>query len=84
MKGTSTPDAISIATFPASTIMSAIDAPTSLDIDSYISITLVSCAGLFASQSFCGANLILEPFAPPRISEPLKVDALAHAVSTIS
>ena len=46
--------------------------------------TLPSCAGLLPSQSFCGERRILAPLAPPRLSEPLKVEALAHAVSTIS
>ena len=38
--------------------------------------------GLLASQSFCGANLILAPFAPPLLSDPLKVEAEAQAVFT--
>ena len=39
---------------------------------------------MLASQSFWGAKRILAPFAPPLRSEFLNVDALAHAVSTIS
>ena len=46
--------------------------------------TFDNCCGLFASQSFWGDRRIRAPFAPPRISELLKVDALAQAVSTIS
>ena len=34
------------------------------------------------SQFFCGSNLILAPFAPPLLSDPLKVDAEAQAVET--
>ena len=45
-------------------------------------ITLSTFAILFISQSFCGCSLILAPFAPPLLSEPLKVDADAHAVDT--
>ena len=33
-------------------------------------------------QSFCGCSLILAPLAPPRLSDPLKVEAEAHAVET--
>ena len=34
------------------------------------------------AQSFCGARRMRAPFAPPRLSEPRKVDADAHAVDT--
>ena len=64
--------------------MSAIDTLVSLEISWYLDNTFESWSGLLATQSFWGANLILAPLAPPLISVPLKVDALAHAVSTIS
>ena len=51
---------------------------------SKVATTFDNCAGLFASQFFCGAKLILAPFAPPRLSELRKVEAEAHAVATIS
>ena len=44
--------------------------------------TLASCAGWFTSQSFCGARRMRAPFAPPRLSEPRKVEAEAQAVET--
>ena len=40
-------------------------------------------AGLFTSQLFCGSNRKRPPLAPPRLSDPLKVDAEAQAVLTI-
>ncbi len=46
--------------------------------------TFASCAGWFASQSFCGVRRMRAPFAPPRLSEPRKVDADAQAVETSS
>ena len=70
-------------TLPARTITSAIEAPVSVAIPSRTFKTSESSFGLFASQSFCGARRILAPFAPPLRSEPLKVEALAQAVSTI-
>ena len=75
------PAVCSIAVFPANTIMSATEAPHSAAIFSYIGSTSFSCAGLFASQLLWGSRRIRAPFAPPRISEPLKVAALAQAVS---
>ena len=78
------PEAISMPTFPANTIASAILAPFASAIGVRTERTLESCSGLFAAQSFCGANLILAPFAPPLLSEPRNVEALAQAVSTIS
>ena len=36
------------------------------------------------SQSFCGARRMRAPLAPPRLSEPRKVDAEAQAVETSS
>ena len=44
--------------------------------------TFASCAGWLTSQSFCGDRRIRAPFAPPRLSEPRKVDADAQAVKT--
>jgi hypothetical protein len=38
--------------------------------------------GWLTSQSFCGARRMRAPFAPPRLSEPRKVDADAQAVET--
>ena len=48
------------------------------------SSTLASCVGLLLSQYFWGAKRIREPLAPPRISEPRKVEADAHATETNS
>ena len=47
-------------------------------------ITLANLVGLFTFQFFCGSNIILAPLAPPLLSEPLKVEAEAHAVETNS
>ena len=44
--------------------------------------TFASWAGWLTSQSFCGARRMRAPFAPPRLSEPRKVDADAQAVET--
>src|SRR5439155_24612806 len=44
--------------------------------------TLASSAGWLTSQLFCGAKRTRAPFAPPRLSEPRKVDADAHAIDT--
>ena len=46
--------------------------------------TFASSAGWLTSQSFCGARRMRAPFAPPRLSEPRKVDADAQAVETSS
>ena len=46
--------------------------------------TFASWAGWLTSQSFCGARRMRAPFAPPRLSEPRKVDADAQAVETSS
>ena len=46
--------------------------------------TLDNLAGSLTAQSFCGASRMRAPFAPPRLSEPRKVDADAHAVDTNS
>ena len=46
--------------------------------------TFASRAGWLTSQSFCGARRMRAPFAPPRLSEPRKVDADAQAVETSS
>jgi hypothetical protein len=45
---------------------------------------LIVFFGLLTFQFFCGSNIILAPLAPPLLSEPLKVDAEAHAVETNS
>ena len=42
--------------------------------------TFASFAGWFTSQSFCGASRMRAPLAPPRLSEPRKVEAEAQAV----
>ena len=44
--------------------------------------TLASSAGSLTSQSFCGARRMRAPLAPPRLSEPRKVEAEAQAVLT--
>ena len=44
--------------------------------------TFASCAGWLTSQSFCGARRMRAPLAPPRLSEPRKVEAEAQAVET--
>src|SRR6266850_7233647 len=84
--------ACSIPAQPASTIRSASETflppdsalLNSLWMRSRVLSTLASCAGWLTSQSFCGARRIRQPFAPPRLSEPRKVDADAHAVETSS
>ena len=47
-------------------------------------ITLSVFDALFTSQFFWGSSLNLAPFAPPLLSDPLKVDADAHAADTNS
>jgi hypothetical protein len=42
--------------------------------------TLASFFGSLTSQSFCGARRMRAPLAPPRLSEPRKVEADAQAV----
>ena len=49
-----------------------------------ILITFESFLGLFTFQLFWGSSIILAPLAPPLLSEPLYVDADAHAVDTRS
>src|SRR5512136_2221473 len=44
--------------------------------------TFASWAGWLTCQSFCGARRMRAPLAPPRLSEPRKVDADAQAVET--
>ena len=56
----------------------------SLCIFSKTSRTLFNSRGLFTSQLLCGSSLSLPPLAPPLLSEPLNVDADAHAVLTNS
>ena len=73
-----------MATHPARTMVSAMLAPCADAIGSRVESTLASWSGLFPSHSFCGESRILAPLAPPRLSDPLNVEALAHAVSTIS
>ncbi|SQA02555.1 Uncharacterised protein [Serratia marcescens] len=41
-----------------------------------------SCAGWLTAQSFCGARRMRAPLAPPRLSEPRKLEAEAQAVET--
>ncbi|MCY1296602.1 hypothetical protein D9M70_459980 [compost metagenome] len=45
---------------------------------------MASCAGWLTCQSFCGARRMRAPLAPPRLSEPRKVEADAQAVETSS
>ena len=47
-------------------------------------MTFDSLDGLLTFQFFCGSNIILAPLAPPLLSEPLNVEAEAHAVETRS
>ena len=82
--------AFSIAASPPRTIRSAsetffppdAEALNSFWIASSFSSTFASSAGWFTSQNFCGTRRMRAPFAPPRLSEPRKVDADAHAVET--
>ena len=81
--------AISIPVLPPSTIKSAIE--TNLFLLSKLSlifskvlITLFICFGSLTSQLICGSNFILAPLAPPLLSDPLYVEADAHAVLTNS
>ena len=77
---------------PASTIRSASETflppdcalLNSLWMPSSVFSTFASWAGWLTSQSFCGARRMRAPFAPPRLSEPRKVDADAQAVETSS
>ncbi|MNI65327.1 hypothetical protein D3C73_1208280 [compost metagenome] len=75
---------------PASTIRSASDTcllPAPLNSAwtfSSAANTLANCCGWFTAQSFCGARRTRAPLAPPRLSEPRKVEAEAHAVDTSS
>ena len=72
--------ASSTAVFPAITIVSAKLIPCSDAIGSRTDIVSDKREGSFPFQLFCGANLILDPFAPPLKSEPLKVLALSQAI----
>ena len=54
----------------------------SLWMPSSVLSTFASSAGWLTGQSFCGARRMRAPFAPPRLSEPRKVDADAQAVET--
>ena len=73
--------------FPPSTIKSAIETDLFFVSKFFLIfsnpfITISTLEVLFISQSFCGDNLILAPFAPPLLSDPLNVEADAHAVDT--
>ena len=89
MKGTLTEwpaafAAVSIAAAPPSTIKSAIETGF-LKFTCMVSRadkTFCNCSGWFTSQSFCGASRRRAPLAPPRLSEPRKVEAEAQAVET--
>jgi len=92
---TSTPAcfaACSTAALPPSTIRSASEirlppdcaALNSRWMPSSTFSTLASCSGWLAAQSFCGARRMRAPLAPPRLSEPRKVEAEAQAVETSS
>ena len=70
--------------FPAKTIVSATLTPNSCAIGSRTDKVLANLDGSFPFQSFCGANLILPPFAPPLKSDPLNVLALSQAIQTRS
>ena len=83
--------AFSIATHPPRTIKSASDTFLStLDISckllkSHLILSktckiLFRLSGSLTSQEFCGSKAILAPFAPPRLSEPLNVDADDQAI----
>ena len=54
----------------------------SLWMPSSVFSTFASSAGWLTGQSFWGARRMRAPFAPPRLSEPRKVDADAQAVET--
>ena len=74
---------------PAKTIRSAIDTifffvSKPLLIFSNLPRIFDNFFGLFTDQLFCGSSLILAPFAPPLLSDPLKVDGRAQAVDTSS
>ena len=81
--------AFSTAAQPASTIKSARETflPEALNspwIFSSALSTLSNCSGWLAAQNFCGARRRRPPLAPPRLSEPRKVEAEAQAVETSS
>src|SRR6202020_956912 len=44
--------------------------------------TFARTRGWFTSQFFCGSRRMRAPLAPPRLSEPRKEAAAAHAVDT--
>ncbi len=54
----------------------------SLWMPSRVFSTVASWAGWLTAQSFCGARRMRAPLAPPRLSEPRKVEAEAQAVET--
>ena len=95
VKGTFTPTPASFAAFstaaqPARTMRSASETflpPAAEELNSFwmassFSSTVLSCAGSFTPQSFCGLRRMRAPFAPPRLSEPRNVDADAQAAKT--
>ncbi len=49
---------------------------------SSLASVVASCAGWLTAQSFCGARRMRAPLAPPRLSEPRKLEAEAQAVET--
>ena len=49
---------------------------------SKMSSARASFTGWFTSHCLAGANRMRAPLAPPRLSEPRKVEAEAHAVAT--
>ncbi|MNZ89796.1 hypothetical protein D3C78_1087320 [compost metagenome] len=61
---------------PACALLNSFWMPSSL------ASTLASCSGWLAGQDFCGSRRRRPPLAPPRLSEPRKLDAAAHAVDT--
>ena len=81
--------AFSMAASPPRTIRSASETffPPDAALNSFwmassFSSTFSNSAGWLTSQNFCGTRRTRAPFAPPRLSEPRKVDADAQAVET--
>src|SRR5437762_2405981 len=84
--------ACSMPAHPASTMRSARETclpPDWLSLNerwmaSSVLSTFASREGWLTAQSFWGARRMRAPFAPPRLSEPRKVEADAQAVVTSS
>src|SRR5688572_23068938 len=82
--------ACSTPAHPASTMTSASETLLPLDwlrlnaltMPSRALSTCASCGGWLTIQSLCGARRMRAPLAPPRLSEPRKVEADAQAVDT--